>query len=160
MRILQSGRSVSIIATATVLGLLSAAPLHAQDDVLLRTQEGSELRTNWIVGASVMTPDGVRVGTIDELLIDAEAGNVTGAVISVGGFLGFGAKKIAVAWERLEIAYDGSEVTLPITVEDAEEAAEFEFREPEQPPPPPVADPAAGGGIAPAPQGGVGTAPQ
>ncbi len=79
---------------------------------------------------------------------------MTAAVVSVGGFLGFGAKQIAVDWTELQINHDGHEVILPITVEWAEEAPEFAFRdrtEPPPPPPPPAAAPPAtgGGGIAP-----------
>lgn len=161
MRILRFNSPTLALAMAAALGIAAAAPLAAQDDVLRRTQEASELRTNWIIGSSVTTPDGETVGTLDELLVDEEAGSVTGAVISVGGFLGFGAKQIAVEWERLDIAYDGFEVTLPITVEQADEAPEFAFRDQQQPPPPPGVEPAAGGGIGGAPQGGVGgAAPQ
>jgi sporulation protein YlmC with PRC-barrel domain len=112
-------------------------------DVLRDSQDMTELRTDWIIGASVATPDGDRVGTIDGLLLDEEEGRVTAAVVSVGGFLGFGAKQIAVDWNELDIRYDGPEVVLPITVELAEAAPEFSFRDQQDPPPPPM--PADGG---------------
>jgi hypothetical protein len=77
-------------------------------------------------------------------------------VVSVGGFLGFGAKQIAVEWDELDIRYDAFEVVLPITVEWAADAPEFGFRDRVAPPPPPGAEPPpATGGQPPAPTGGM-----
>jgi sporulation protein YlmC with PRC-barrel domain len=138
--------------SALVLATTSLASVAvAQDDLLRDSQDASELRTDWIIGASVQTPDGDRVGTVDGLLLDETDGRVTAAVVSVGGFLGFGAKQIAVEWSELQINHDGHEVILPITVEWAEEAPEFAFRDRTEPPPPPDMAPpaAAGGGLAP-----------
>lgn len=161
MRTAQIRSPLGVLTLAVVLGMAAPIALDAQDDVLRRNQDGSELRSDWLIGSTVTTPDGQNVGSIDALLLDQEEGEVTGAVLNVGGLLGFGAKQIAVQWEQIEIAYDGAEVILPITVDEAEEAPEFAFRDRQQPPPPPVADPAAGGGMGTVPQGGVGgTAPQ
>jgi len=161
MRTAQIRSPLGVLTLAVVLGMAAPIALDAQDDVLRRNQDGSELRSDWLIGSTVTTPDGQNVGSIDALLLDQEEGEVTGAVLNVGGLLGFGAKQIAVQWEQIEIADDGAEVILPITVDEAEEAPEFAFRDRQQPPPPPVADPAAGGGMGTVPQGGVGgTAPQ
>jgi hypothetical protein len=53
----------------------------------------------------------------------------------VGGFLGFGAKQIAVDWDDLEQADDGSEIVLALTREQADEAPSFNFRDQELPTP-------------------------
>ncbi len=139
---------LKIMPTVTVASLAAAALMTtslAQADVLRSTQDMNELRTDWVIGAPVVTPDGERVGSIDGLLLDETDGRVTAAVVSVGGFLGFGAKQIAVDWNELDIQFDAFEVVLPITVEQAEEAPEFAFRDRAEPPPPPGAEAPAGG---------------
>ena len=131
----------SIVLVTTILG---------QAEVLRNSQDMSELRTDWVIEAPVVTPDGDRVGSIDGLLLDETDGQVTAAVVSVGGFLGFGAKQIAVDWNELDIRYDGFEVVLPITTDRADEAPEFAFRDRAEPPPPGSGAPAGGtGGMAP-----------
>lgn len=120
-----------------------AAPLaspHAvaqeSGDVIVEDQAGSEVRGDWVLGARVKSPDGGPIGSIEDLILDQEEGSVTAAVVSVGGFLGFGARQIAVDWSELEINYDGNEVTLDITRDEADEAPEYSFRDRERPPAP------------------------
>jgi sporulation protein YlmC with PRC-barrel domain len=140
----------TIIVASLAAVALSSTSL-GQAEVLRNAQDMSELRTDWVIGAPVVTPQGDRVGSIDGLLLDETDGQVTAAVVSVGGFLGFGAKQIAVDWNELDIRYDGFEVVLPITTNRADEAPEFAFRERVDPPPPPGAGTPAGGtgGMAP-----------
>jgi len=137
-------------ATLTALALLMSGPILAQDAVR-QNQQSQELRADWIVGTTVLTPDGETIGTIDDLLLDREDGSVTAAIVSVGGFLGFGAKQIAVKWQDLEEEYDGTEVVLALTRDEAEGAPEFNFRDQEVRPPPPVPEPTTGLGTTPAP---------
>jgi len=150
----------NILTTMTAASMAAAALVTtslAQEEVLRQTQDADELRTDWVIGAPVVTPEGDSVGSIEGLLVDETDGSVTAAVVSVGGFLGFGAKQIAVEWDELDIQHDGYEVVLPITVESAEEAPEFAFRDRAEPPPPPGAEaPPATGGQPPAPAGGTG----
>jgi sporulation protein YlmC with PRC-barrel domain len=91
--------------------------------------EPNELRGDWIIGTSVTSPGDETIGTIQDLIVDAETGQVTAAVLGVGGFLGIGAKNIAVDWNQLQIDYDGREITLDMTREQADAAPDFEFRE-------------------------------
>ena len=103
-----------------------------------------------------MTPEGETIGTIDDVLLDQEEGVMTAAIVSVGGFLGFGAKQIAVKWDDLQQQFDASEIVLDINREDAEAAPEFNFRNQQlrPPPPPPAAEGTGGlgGGATPPPQ--------
>ena len=131
-----------------VVLLLMPGSLFAQEAVRQQQQQ-EELRADWVVGTTVTTPEGETIGTIDDLLLDKEQGSVTAAILSVGGFLGFGAKQIAVDWQELQQDYDGSEIVLALSREEAEAAPAFTFRTQEQPPPP---APTGGGiGTAPAP---------
>jgi sporulation protein YlmC with PRC-barrel domain len=119
-------------------------------DTVMQAQEPTDLLGSWIIGATVRSTEGEDIGPIRDLLINQEDGTVTGAVLSVGGFLGIGAKAIAVDWGELQINYDANEVTMALTREQADAAPEYQFREQEAPPPPPPpADP--GLGVEPAP---------
>jgi sporulation protein YlmC with PRC-barrel domain len=125
---------------------MDAAPMEAAPEeappvdvpeTVMQSQEVKDLLGSWIIGATARSPEGEDIGPIRDLLIDKDTGTITGAVLGVGGFLGIGAKAIAVDWAELQIDYDGNEVTIALTREQAEAAPEFQFREQEAPPPPP-----------------------
>lgn len=134
---------------ASVLAITTA---NAQDAVR-NEQTPDELRSDWVVGTTVYSADDDVIGRITDILIDTSDGSVTGAVVDVGGFLGFGAKSIAVEWEEFDMRYDASIVRLDLTREEAEEAPEFAFREQDTPPPP---EPPAGTGMGTATGGATG----
>lgn len=132
-----------LLPAAAALAMTASATL-AQDAVL-SSQGSDELRVDWVLGSRVMSPDGETIGSIQDVILDVSEGNVTAAVISVGGFLGFGAKNIAVAWDALEIDWDASQISLSLTREQAEEAEEYVFRDREFAPPEPPAMGTGGG---------------
>lgn len=105
-------------------------------EAVVREQAPNELRVDWITGTQVTSPDGEAIGNINDLILDGETGEMSAAVLSVGGFLGIGAKQIAVDWSELQIDYDANEISLDMTREQADAAPEYVFREQEQPPVP------------------------
>ena len=129
---------ITLISAAAVALPLMMQPAIAQDteEVIVQDQAGSEVRGDWLLGARVTTPDGEAIGSIEDVILDQEDGTVNAAVVSVGGFLGFGGKEIAVDWSQLNINYDGNEITLGITREEAEEAPAYVFRDREYAPAP------------------------
>ena len=155
MRRQRGRRSIRNGALVAALACAVASPAPAQDPIR-QDQASEELRADWIVGTTVTTPEGETIGTINDVLLDQEDGAVTAAIVSVGGFLGFGAKQIAVKWDDLQQEYDASEIVLDISREDAEAAPEFNFRNQQlrPPPPPPAAEGTGGlgGGATPPPQ--------
>jgi sporulation protein YlmC with PRC-barrel domain len=68
----------------------------------LTLQKDGEQITSDVIGMSVVNSAGESVGKISNLIIDKD-NRVTGAVLSVGGFLGLGAKSVAVPWDALKI---------------------------------------------------------
>ena len=56
------------------------------------------MRGSKLVGLDVIGLDNVKVGSIDEVLVDG-SGRVRAVVIGVGGFLGLGEKSVAVPFE-------------------------------------------------------------
>ena len=53
-----------------------------------------------------------QVGKIDDLIM-TEGNRVTMAVIAAGGFLGMGAKLVAVPWSQLQVQREAGRVVLP-----------------------------------------------
>lgn len=128
---------------AGTAALLIAAGVSAQTPEVVEAQDSQEMLAGWLIGANVENARGESIGSINDLVID-EDGQVTAAVLAVGGFLGFGAKSVAVAIDELDVRYDGQEVVLDASREELEAAPDFAFRDREAPPPPPepAADPA------------------
>ena len=69
-------------------------------------------RASKVVGLSVYNDQNENVGSINDLLMDKN-GNIKAAVLSVGGFLGMGARYVAVSFDKLKfsdqpVAYTGA----------------------------------------------------
>jgi hypothetical protein len=54
-----------------------------------------------VEGTAVLDRDGVKIGTIQRVMIDKLSGKVAYAVMSFGGFLGIGEKYHPIPWEIL-----------------------------------------------------------
>src|SRR5918994_1192710 len=54
-----------------------------------------------VEGTAVMNGAGVKIGTIERVMIDKLSGQVAFAVLSFGGFLGIGEKHHPIPWEVL-----------------------------------------------------------
>jgi sporulation protein YlmC with PRC-barrel domain len=69
-----------------------------------------ESRVSAILGAPIEDQQGENIGTVDELLVDRESGQIIYAVVGYGGFLGIGQRDIMVPWTALnpvpEVAED------------------------------------------------------
>jgi hypothetical protein len=86
----------------------------------------SGMRASKVVGATVHNGERESIGSIDDLIITADE-RVPVAVLSVGGFLGIGAKLVAVPFERLQIDREGN-VTLPGATRDSlRDLPEFKY---------------------------------
>ncbi|MDP3255670.1 MAG: PRC-barrel domain-containing protein [Bosea sp. (in: a-proteobacteria)] len=66
--------------------------------------ENQAMRGNWraskLMGVDIYGPDNEKVGDVTEVLID-NTGKITGITVGVGGFLGIGAKDVAVKFEEV-----------------------------------------------------------
>lgn len=62
-----------------------------------------------VQGTRVFSPDGERLGTIDELMIDKVSGKVAYALMGFGGFLGMGEDHYPIPWSKLhyDVELDG-----------------------------------------------------
>jgi len=74
-------------------------------------------RASKVVGLNVYNSQNENVGSINDLLTDKN-GNIKAAVISVGGFLGMGARLVAVPFDKIKfstepVAYTGASSSAP-----------------------------------------------
>jgi sporulation protein YlmC with PRC-barrel domain len=114
----------------------------------ITAQKPDEWLATRLRGTSVLGSDGVKIGSVDDILIDRN-GSIKALVIGVGGFLGIGAKDVAIPFKQFQVVA-GTEgkadvLTLSMTKDQLTDAEDFK---PYEPPRPAVTPgPAAGGGM-------------
>ena len=84
----------------------------------------SGMRASDIIGTDVKNPQGETVGEIEELLVQND-GRVTHVVISVGGFLGMGDRRVAVPFNEMQVQADGRQITYNITKDQLKQQPEY-----------------------------------
>ncbi|GJE17975.1 PRC-barrel domain-containing protein [Methylobacterium marchantiae] len=95
----------ALARTFALILAVSAAPALAQDvrsgksPFLTQAPLGS-VKASRIIGLRVVGQDHVKVGTIEDVVVDG-SGRIQAVVIDVGGFLGVGGKRIAVAFDQM-----------------------------------------------------------
>ena len=74
-------------------------------------QQTGEMLAQDIIGTNVRNAQNESIGSVSDLVLD-DKGQLKGAVVSVGGFLGIGDKKVAVPWDQVQVrAASGSSGT-------------------------------------------------
>lgn len=137
----------------------SAAAASAAEKVEME-QAANEWRVDWITGTNVTSPQGENIGSINDLIVDGDTGEMKAAIIGVGGFLGIGEKQIALPWADLVINSDAQQISSDLTREEADAAPEYVFRDRQAASGDMVADPAGTAGTAADPMaGGMATDP-
>ncbi len=80
-----------------------------------------------ILGRRVTDAKGDEVGRLVDVLTDRR-GRVRAAIIDVGGFLGIGMRRVAIAWETMRVIIEEGETHLASDLTLDEIAATPEFR--------------------------------
>lgn len=78
-----------------------------------------------LIGDHVQNLAGEELGKIEELMVDTRSGRVGYAVLSFGGFLGFGEKRFPVPWHALRIDPGKNEIVLDMDRATLERAPNF-----------------------------------
>ncbi len=81
---------------------VDAKQTHTQGDAAV----GTAFRASGIQGMTVKNDAGQELGTVNDLVIDVQAGQVNYAALSYGGFLGLGDKLFAVPWNAFGCRHD------------------------------------------------------
>jgi sporulation protein YlmC with PRC-barrel domain len=65
-----------------------------------------------LLGVPVTTADGVRLGQLDDVLIDPTEGRIILVIVSAGGWFGFGGRFVALPWAMLRPMANGMGVVV------------------------------------------------
>ena len=84
------------------------------------------LSATTMIGDTVKNLKGDEIGKIEEIMIDIDSGLVAYAVLSFGGFMGFGDKLFAIPWGMLEIDTENKNFILDIDADRLEDAPGFD----------------------------------
>ena len=79
-----------------------------------------------LIGMDVKNPQGQALGEVEELVFDPQDAKLKSVVISTGGVLGIGAKKVAVPWDQVKPAADEQALIVGRTQEELQQAPSWE----------------------------------
>ena len=96
--------TLKIIAVSLLLILTGGGSAWAAKNP--RTHYPSLLGASEIKGTHVQNLQGQDLGTIDEMLIDPDTGQVRFVILDVGGFLGLGATRVAVPLSAFQVTQE------------------------------------------------------
>lgn len=82
-----------------------------------------------VEGTAVYGADNDKIGSVQKLLIEKRGGQVTDAIISVGGFLGIGNEFHSLPWSKLEYDTSLGGYRLDVTEEQLKDAPRFKDTE-------------------------------
>jgi sporulation protein YlmC with PRC-barrel domain len=85
-----------------------------------------DMRASKLVGANVKSPKGEDLGSVQDLIVNADDGKVNYAIIAFGGTLGFGEKLFAYPMDRIQPATTGSDLVLKASKQEMEKAPGFD----------------------------------
>jgi|FEC22Drversion2_1045045.scaffolds.fasta_scaffold00279_4 hypothetical protein len=115
-------------ATDTIGRTTADAALGLPTQPILSQLEPGQITSSEVIGMEVRNSADESVGSIDDLVID-EQNRVIAGVVSVGGFLGIGAKNVAVNWREFSFDPDERIASVTLTREALEDAPAFRDRE-------------------------------
>lgn len=85
------------------------------DNSYLTDEDRAALTADDLIGADVHDMNGEDIGNIEDIVLTAD-GQVGNVIVDVGGFLGIGARSVALAFDDLQIARDEGGMTSSLRV--------------------------------------------
>ncbi len=78
-----------------------------------------------VEGTTVYSPDGGKLGSIDNLIIDKRSGQVRYAALEFGGFLGMGTDRYPIPWGMLTYDTNLDGYVVPLQQDQLEKAPRY-----------------------------------
>jgi sporulation protein YlmC with PRC-barrel domain len=123
---------IAALLAATLPAAATAGPGQGADGSLLflNEQQTNEWRMYNYIGQPVFNADGTKVGVVHDVMFE-QNGKVTAVVISVGGFLGMGAKLVGVPFQAITYVDKNGvrQITIPLTKEKLMHAPDYALTE-------------------------------
>jgi sporulation protein YlmC with PRC-barrel domain len=114
----------------------TAAPAASGSAQFVSTQKPDQFLASKFKGTDVVGADNEKIGDVSDILFD-KTGKIEAYVVSVGGFLGMGAKDVAVAPTSFEVVAgdksknESDKLKLSMTKDQLKQATNFEpYKEP------------------------------
>jgi sporulation protein YlmC with PRC-barrel domain len=103
---------------------------------VVNSQKSDQFLASSFKGTDVIGPDDKKIGDVNDLLFD-KSGNIQAVVVGVGGFLGIGAKDVALTMASFDLTPgtngESPKLKLSMTKDELTQAAAFEKQKPPQP---------------------------
>jgi sporulation protein YlmC with PRC-barrel domain len=120
--------ATAILAVLAAPALAQIPPVSGKAQIVMEQKADQGLASE-LMGADVIGDDNVKIGDVNDILFDRE-GRVVAYVVGVGGFLGIGAKDIALTPASFEIMLVGRwlesrKLKLSMTKDELMNAGEF-----------------------------------
>ena len=131
----------------------------------INSQSTDQWLSSNFIGVDVIGPDDAKIGDVSDILFD-KSGNIVGYVVGVGGFLGIGAKNVALAPTSFQVmpastgttgstsstgassaSADDVKLKLNMTKDQLQQAASFESKRDQDAKARSASQPAPGGGM-------------
>jgi sporulation protein YlmC with PRC-barrel domain len=89
------------------------------------TMSNPVISSKRVEGTAVYNPDGDKLGSIDEIVIDKRSGQVRYASLEFGGFLGLGTDRYPVPWNLLTYDTDKDGYVVPLDAKQLDKAPRY-----------------------------------
>jgi sporulation protein YlmC with PRC-barrel domain len=129
-------KSILAVTMFSVIGLLLTAGAFAQvspptpapprSAPPVTLQGMTEWHGSQLIGMDVKNQQGEELGEVADLVLDPKEAKIKSVVISSGGMLGIGAKKVAVPWDHVKPASDEQAFVVTMTREELQQAPQWE----------------------------------
>lgn len=91
-----------------------------------RTSSSSDkISSDRVEGTDVYNMAGDKLGSVDDLIIDKQSGQVRYAVLEFGGFLGMGTDRYPMPWNMLKYDTDKDGYVVPLDKDKLERAPRY-----------------------------------
>lgn len=121
--------ALTAFAVAPALMAQTKMPSRAEPitGTFLSVQASNQWLASQLVGLTVIGAGNEKIGSISDLVVD-QSGAIQAVVIGVGGFLGIGAKDIAVLLQAMTIVRDasGNKASVQLSRQEIELAPSFQ----------------------------------
>jgi hypothetical protein len=140
--------AVSALMIGGAMAQTSPSPASGGSAAAVTQQKPDQYLASKFRGTDVISTDNTKIGDVTDILFDKN-GKIEAYIVSVGGFLGIGAKDVALEPSKFQVvAAEGNtsyeRLKLSMTKDQLQQMASFE---PYSPPAPPRQTTGAGGGL-------------
>jgi sporulation protein YlmC with PRC-barrel domain len=120
----------SALLAAAFVVFASQAMAQSTDGAFKLAQGSNEWRVANYVGKPIVNASGEKIGDVSDMLFD-RSGKITTVVVGVGGFLGLGAKQVALPYEAVTYSEQNGErqIMVPLTKEALQAAPDYTLTE-------------------------------